>query len=525
MHETTNPVAEVIFDQDLEQAINLVGKEMPEPLNPDITVTTDVNRIKKFLRMLLKKKPAITLDFETTGLKPQAKGHKILSCSITYKRNQAFAFPILDEIKPLLRKVLEDRQIKKTAAGVKFEKRWATLLDCRIKGWKADVMIDGHIRENRRGTSSVKFQGYVHFGIVDYDSHISQYKKSKRPKGQKKISGNDFNTMHKLKLHDLLYYNGMDTVIEHELELLPTPKEPAWLFRAGSLAFGDMEQNGIRIDVPYYDDQLKKLDRRREKRLAKMTDLKEVKLWKKKFGKKFNIASDEQLAEILYEDLGYEVPHDTDKENSSVDKEALLALGTKFTKGIMKLREIKTTDNKIHEFLRESIDGIIHPDYNLNFAKSFRSQCQSPQFHNVSVRNAVMSKIIRGGVIPRAGNQLLEIDYRGIEVRVSACLHQDPAMLAYIKDPSKDMHRDMAMECYLLKMKQVTKDSRYCAKNQFVFPEFYGDYYVDCAKNLWNSITSLKLETEDGTPMKEHLIDQGIETQRERNTHRERLKL
>ena len=105
---------------------------------------------------------------------------------------------------------------------------------------------------------------------------------------------------------------------------------------------------------------------------------------------------------------------------------------------------------------------------------------------------------------------ILEIDYSGIEVRIAACYHKDPKMIQDITNPENDMHRDMAMACYLLEKDEVTKDTRYCGKNKFVFPQFYGDYYKNCATNLWSAIDVLKLKTKDGTPLKTHLKQQKI---------------
>jgi DNA polymerase-1 len=87
---------------------------------------------------------------------------------------------------------------------------------------------------------------------------------------------------------------------------------------------------------------------------------------------------------------------------------------------------------------------------------------------------------------------LVEVDYGGIEVRVAACYHKDPTMLEYIHDPSKDMHRDMAMQCFCLLDTEITKELRFDAKSFFVFAQFYGDYYGNCAPKLWDSIADKK---------------------------------
>jgi DNA polymerase-1 len=86
-------------------------------------------------------------------------------------------------------------------------------------------------------------------------------------------------------------------------------------------------------------------------------------------------------------------------------------------------------------------------------------------------------------------------------------------MLQYIEDPSKDMHKDMAGEIYLLEREDISKEARYSAKNGFVFPVFYGSYYRNTSKSLWDNIAKLHLKTKrEEIPLKKHLKEKGIRT-------------
>jgi hypothetical protein len=66
----------------------------------------------------------------------------------------------------------------------------------------------------------------------------------------------------------------------------------------------------------------------------------------------------------------------------------------------------------------------------------------------------------------------------------------------------------MAAECFLLPQNEVPKDLRYLAKGNFVFAEFFGSYFVDVARSLWDEAADLV--TKDGTPIYEHLAAEGI---------------
>jgi DNA polymerase-1 len=99
----------------------------------------------------------------------------------------------------------------------------------------------------------------------------------------------------------------------------------------------------------------------------------------------------------------------------------------------------------------------------------------------------MIAAMIRSALVARRGRRLVEADYKAVEVRVAACLCKDPRLMDYILDPTKDMHRDMAAQCFMLKPEVVTKQLRYYGKNSFVFPTFYGSYHIQTAPNLWKA--------------------------------------
>ena len=144
------------------------------------------------------------------------------------------------------------------------------------------------------------------------------------------------------------------------------------------------------------------------------------------------------------------------------------------------------------------------------------NSCSEFNFQNLPIRDPQMGKLIRRAFIPRDGNVLLEIDEAQVEVRVGACYHHDPRMIEYIEDTTKDMHRDMAAECFLLPEADLKKHAkeykaiRGLAKGGFVFAEFYGDYYPGVAANLWGTAEKEKLARHDGTSIIDHLRAKGI---------------
>jgi DNA polymerase I-like protein with 3'-5' exonuclease and polymerase domains len=278
------------------------------------------------------------------------------------------------------------------------------------------------------------------------------------------------------------------------------------LLHDGAIELARIESNGIRIDI-------NRLNRTKEKLSEKIRTLKhglettEIwKVWKRRFGEKASVTSGDQLATVLYEEMGYAVVDTTEGGKPSTDEEALAKIDHPEIPGLVRLAKYqKALGTYLKGIERELVGDRIHPFFNLHTARTYRSSSDSPNFQNQPVRDKEISKIIRSCFIASEGCLLVENDFKGIEVSLSAAYHHDPVFIDYISTPGKDMHRDMAAQIYCLKPKQVSKDCRYGAKNKFVFPQFYGDFYVSCAKSLWEWIDKGKLTGPDGQSLRDHL--------------------
>jgi hypothetical protein len=93
-------------------------------------------------------------------------------------------------------------------------------------------------------------------------------------------------------------------------------------------------------------------------------------------------------------------------------------------------------------------------------------------------------------------------------------------MLKYITDTTSDMHGDMAKEIFILPEfnKKDHKTLRNATKNGFVFPQFYGDYYKNCAINIackWMGLPEGRWREGQGIEfgdknISDHFISKGI---------------
>ena len=118
---------------------------------------------------------------------------------------------------------------------------------------------------------------------------------------------------------------------------------------------------------------------------------------------------------------------------------------------LLRIRKLKKVrDTYLEGFLREQVNGYIHPFFNLHLVRTYRSSSDHPNFQNIPKRDKEAMNIVRRAIFPRPGHQLLELDYSGLEVRIAACYHKDKTMLRYIGDPHSDMHGDMAKQIFII---------------------------------------------------------------------------
>jgi len=289
------------------------------------------------------------------------------------------------------------------------------------------------------------------------------------------------------------------------------------LLHDSALVFADIEATGIRMDVKYLHEQDIAVGNDIlgiERQLWKTSEAKE---WKLRFKDKIKFSATAQLSEMLFKQWKYKPTKTTRKGRASVDDEVLRKINSPFTRLILQHRKLSTVRNTfLSGLLENQLNGFLHPSFNLHTVLSYRGSCHGPNFQNQPVRDPVQGEIVRKAFLPLIPeHQFGEIDYKGNEVVSNACYNHDPNLVAYIKDPTKDMHEDSAKNCFILQPKQIGEMIRYVGKNGFTFPEFYGSYFINIAPAMWWAITEHGLTTEDGIPLYLHLRNEGISNEEE----------
>lgn len=290
----------------------------------------------------------------------------------------------------------------------------------------------------------------------------------------------------------------------------PTTLDAYNLLHRGSLVMAEMEANGIRIDVDYVKRTQEKIARRVNHLSHELARDEIFKTWKKEFGWKMKLGSRTQLATVLFDKMGYKSERQT-STRAAADADALEDVNVPFVKHYIEIEKLKKARSTyLANILFETVDGCMHPNFDLHLARTFRSASSHPNFQNIPIRDPLIKKLIRRSFLARPGHCIVDLDFKGSEVNAAAWYHKDPTMLEYIaKDPGR-MHFDAAKQIYMLPSKLMMDNIRYCGKNMFVFPQFYGDWWLSCARNLWKAINRMNLQTSTGIPLKKWLEKKGI---------------
>ena len=297
---------------------------------------------------------------------------------------------------------------------------------------------------------------------------------------------------------------------------LATPFDGYKLLQMGVETLSEIESNGIHVDLSYAKDALERVKARLEDSIEEFyeTDLGDA--WDTTYKWNMDIDSTEQLRHVVYNVMGAKVLKKTDSQLPSCDAEALRAMPIKGCAELINIRKLqKVANTYLKNIIAECHDGFLHPSFNLHLARTYRSSSQDPNFQNLPIRDKEMGSIIRQCLIPRKGHYFVEIDYSGVEVRIACCYHNDKTMKSYIKDPTKDMHQDMADQIFILGQGEASKDARYVAKNRYTFPTFYGSFSGLIAPDIWKGIDDLELKDPKGNDIRQHLKKNGISNQKD----------
>ena len=219
-----------------------------------------------------------------------------------------------------------------------------------------------------------------------------------------------------------------------------------------------MEYRGIKLDVPYLNTMAKEMDRQiveLEKQIYKHAS------------QEFNIASPQQLAKVLFEDMN--LPTRGVKKGKTGYSTAVGELDklrglNPIINLISQYREVTKLKNTYVDALPKLVDqdGRVHTTFNLNIAQTGRLSSSDPNLQNIPVRSE-LGKTIRRAFVADSGKVFVSADYSQFELRLAAVMANDTDMME-VFNSGEDIHTRTASEIYGVALEDVTKEQRSNAK-------------------------------------------------------------
>jgi DNA polymerase-1 len=229
----------------------------------------------------------------------------------------------------------------------------------------------------------------------------------------------------------------------------------------------DLEWAGIEIDRPWFASLKERFARERQ-RVEQEIYI--------SAGREFNINSNPQLREILFDRLGLPVTKKT-STGPSTDASVLSELaeaGHELPVLLMEYRELSKLESTYIDALPALVNphtGRLHTSFNQTVAATGRLSSSDPNLQNIPIRRE-LGRDIRRGFVPRKGSVLLAADYSQIELRLLAHLSNDPLFVDAFKSGG-DIHRQTAALIFDVPLAEVTSEMRGRAKT-INFATIYG---------------------------------------------------
>ena len=377
---------------------------------------------------------------------------------------------VLNTLKP----ILESENYLKIGQNIKFDWHIFKRLDIELKGIVHDTMLMSYILNPTAFVHNMDFlaQKYLNYKTTSFEELAG--------KGVKQLKFNqiDLNTAAQYAAEDaditLQLYRAMNPLLQENSALTQVYNDIE-IPLVSILA--QMEHYGICIDVEL-------LNTLTEEFSATLQDLEQQAY--KLAGEEFNLASNKQLSEILFEKQQIPVVKKTPTGKPSTDESVLsaLALDYPLPKLIINYRSLAKLISTYTQALVAQINPNtkrIHTSYQQAITSTGRLSSSEPNLQNIPIKTPEGRRIRQAFIAP-AGYKLVAADYSQIELRLMAHLSEDPTLLQSFKD-GEDIHRMTASEVFASPLLSVTNEQRRAAK-AINFGLIYGMGAFGLAKQL-----------------------------------------
>ena len=482
---------EMEFNRLLSSAISTYGEpnfETEKSLNQKKTIKVDkknynliseVNQIDRWINEA-EEKGEFSIDTETTSL--DAHRADLVGISMSTGPGKACYIPLNhQEVKNLnekevlkkLKIILEDESIKKIGQNIKFDYiifyhrgiKLNAIEDTMLMSYVLDAGKNRHnmntLSEIHLNHKPIEFKDLVGSGKKQINFSQVEIEKAKD------YSAEDADIT--LRLFKIFEKN---LKIEKLINIYEIFEKPLVKILA------QMEINGIKLNV----DFLKDLSEKFKKKIF-LLEQEIFKLSKKEF----NIGSNKQLGEVMYNDLKISSLKKTKKGSFATGANVLEDLafkGHKFPKLVLDWRQVtklkNTYSDSLPEFINSDSDRV-HTSFLLAATTTGRLASSNPNLQNIPIKSSD-GKDIRKAFISEKNNNLLSADYNQIEMRILSDL-ADVKELKKAFNNNEDIHSLTASQVFNVEINKVSDDMRRKAK-AINFGIIYGISQYGLAKQI-----------------------------------------
>jgi DNA polymerase I len=362
-----------------------------------------------------------------------------------------------------LRDLLEDPAVRKTAHNAKYDVLVLRRAGVQLRGLDFDTMLASYVLDPGRRSHGLDVLSleFLDHSMMSY-ADLCGKGKSAVPFDQCPVdSARDYSC------EDADMALRMRGIFEPQLDssevrpLLENVEIPL------IEALAEVEWTGISINVPWFHSLKERFRRERQNVEQQIYAA---------AGTEFNINSNPQLREILFNRLGLPVLKKT-STGPSTDASVLQELadaGHTIPGLLMEYRELAKLENTYLDALPAMVNpqtGRLHTSFSQTVAATGRLSSSDPNLQNIPIRRE-LGRDIRRGFIPRSGWTLLAADYSQIELRLLAHLSGDPAFVEAFR-AGGDIHRQTAAIIFDVDLDKVTSEMRARAKT-INFATIYG---------------------------------------------------
>jgi DNA polymerase I len=472
-----------------------INDNIDKPSIIEKEIDTDQNILKKYKKIttqqelkdaikILNEFEVISVDTETTSSSPMLA--EILGISLCGEEGSAYYIPLkhpnsffqsqsldLEEIKPLIKKLLENPKIGKVGQNIKYDMIVFNKYDIKPNPIVFDTMLASYILhpESRRHNMDDLALDYLNYKTITYEDLVG--------KGKKKVElyEVDPDRVSEYACEDADITLRLYNKLKKEIVNFDTNKVFEKIEMPLISVLQDMEMYGVSIDKKHFSKISKEF---RDKIIDIENQI------KKMIGRDFNINSTKELQVVLFDELKLPKQKKT-QTGFSTDHKVLEELQGKhpIIDYILDYRKYNKLLNTYIDSLPQILNpktGKIHTSYNQTVAVTGRLSSTDPNLQNIPIKDTE-GKLIRSGFISSSKDfEYLSLDYSQIELRIMAHVSGDTNMINAYKN-NLDIHAMTASGLFGVKESEVTPEMRSKAK-AINFSVIYGTTAFGLAENM-----------------------------------------